>query len=363
MKTIEEIDKEFTEYLWKLPQHWFAEYNNGIRVMDPISYALYQAFCQHYDYEFGKFDLVSEEERKITTYVTKNPSKERSDENRKLITYTPKWGNCEGDYKILLPIFKREKQKYLELMQFKQLLKKGKPIFGMIHLSFDEADDDRIKRAIRETQILEEEGVDGIIVENYHGSVDDIEKYFEQSKAILENSKLIVGINVLPNDYKEALELADKVGAKFIQLDYVAGTYLNNKFIYESHFLSIREKYPHILVLGGVWPKYYEPVETSKLKDDIKSGMKRADAIVVTGAGTGKETPLDKIKEFKDIVGDFPLIIGAGLTPDNISVQLALANGGIVGSSFKPGEITRKEIKRELVKSFMDEVRVLKNKL
>jgi len=316
----EKFEKEFFSLLWQMPQHWFSEVNNGIRVMEPISYALYQAFCLKFGYD---------------------------------------WDGC--DYReMMLPIFYREKKKYLQLVDTKNKLLKGKPILGMIHLSMDEADDSRVQRAIREMKVLEEEGVHGIIVENYHGSVNDIKEFFELAKTALENSKLIIGINILPNEFAEALELAGKVGAKFIQLDYVAGTYYNSKFIYEPYFMSVREKYPHIVVLGGVWPKYYQPVKDSVLKDDIHTAMRRADAIVVTGEGTGKTTPFEKIEEFRKIAKGFPLIVGAGLTPENVSKQLKVADGAIVGSCFKPAGVTRKEIKRELVKQFMDEVKKVK---
>jgi hypothetical protein len=83
LKQVEEIDKEFTELLWKMPHHWFTEVHNGVRVMEPICYALYQAFCIHYKYEFGVFDT---------------------------------------EFKILLPIFKREKEKYLYIMKIKQVM-------------------------------------------------------------------------------------------------------------------------------------------------------------------------------------------------------------------------------------------------
>ena len=46
--------------------------------------------------------------------------------------------------------------------------------------------------------------------------------------------------------------------------------------------------------------------------------MTRCDAIVVTQDATGQETPMEKINEFRKIIGDFPLVIGAGMTADNL---------------------------------------------
>ena len=36
--------------------------------------------------------------------------------------------------------------------------------------------------------------------------------------------------------------------------------------------------------------------------------------LVCTGSGTGKETPVEKVKQFKSALGDFPVIVGAGVT-------------------------------------------------
>ena len=117
-------DKQFTEFLWKMPDHWFSEFNNGIRVMRLISYALYQGFCNCYKYEFGVFDLANEEDRRVTIYLTKNIAKPKSDDNQKMVTYYLLWGYHPEDWKILLPIFQREKKKYLQLLDTKLKLLK-----------------------------------------------------------------------------------------------------------------------------------------------------------------------------------------------------------------------------------------------
>ncbi|MGK0232296.1 MAG: putative TIM-barrel enzyme, partial [Patescibacteria group bacterium] len=71
-------------------------------------------------------------------------------------------------------------------------------------------------------------------------------------------------------------------------------------------------------------------------------GIQRADAIVTTGEGTGLETPLQKLIDFRKASDEFPLIVGAGITKENISEQLRYANGAIIGSYFKQdGEITQ----------------------
>ena len=90
--------------------------------------------------------------------------------------------------------------------------------------------------------------------------------------------------------------------------------------------------------------------------------MPRADAIVVTGAGTGKETPLRKIQDFRRIIGDHPLIVGAGLIPDNAYDQLSIADGAIVGSSLKMQNDTRMPVDRSRIRDLMAVVTDVRSK-
>lgn len=229
-----------------------------------------------------------------------------------------------------------------------------KPILGMIHLSGDKSV--FLERAMEEIAIFEQEGVDGIIVENYHGDVDDMRKVLSQ----LNDYNGILGLNVLPNEYQVAFEMANEYKASFIQLDYIAGVYesfKSFKYITEQHYLEVKKQYPNIAVLGGVWPKYYQPIKGSNLNTDIEIGMKRAEAIVVTGQGTGKETPIDKVAEFKNIMGNFPLIVGAGVTTSTVHRYLSLSDGIIVGSAFKPYNNTTSKVSKTLVREFMSEVK------
>ena len=236
---------------------------------------------------------------------------------------------------------------------------KEKPILGMIHLSNDDAWG-VTDRALNEIKVYQEEGLAGVIIENYHSGLSEVKDVLCEVAELKTTGHispdLNIGINILPNDYQEAFKLADLHGFDFIQMDYVSGKYQRSQEINESEYLDYRTKYPNIQVLGGVWPKYYTPVGGSSLENDLKIAIKRCDAIVVTGSGTGKATPMDKIKMFRDIIGDFPLIIGAGVTPDNVKSQFEYGDGAIVGSTFKNHSITTNMVNRKLVKEFMKQV-------
>ncbi len=222
------------------------------------------------------------------------------------------------------------------------------PIFGMIHL----AGKNPVQRALREIALFEEEGISGAIIENYYGSMEDVVKTLEETATSL-TLKIPRGVNILPNEFENAFFLAHLYGAEFIQLDHVAGAYTNGKMFDIALYDRYRQNYLDVSVLGGVWPKYYTPFAGSNLETDLRVGMGRADAIVVTGAGTGKETPFEKISQFRNVLGDYPLIIGAGLTPENAYQQLSLADGAIVGTALKVGNETGNEVDRAKVRDLM----------
>lgn len=224
------------------------------------------------------------------------------------------------------------------------------PILGMIHLAGTE----RVKRALEEIAIFEEEGVDGAVIENYYGSVQDVIETLQETQRGEPN--IAIGVNILPNEFHRSLPLAQKYGADFVQLDQVAGTYKEGELDFRA-YESVKGLHPKIIVLGGVWPKYYHPVEGSDLEKDLRMGVERAEAIVVTGERTGKETPIDKIRRFREIIREHPLVVGAGLTPDNAYEQLCIADGAIVGTSLKIEDDTSNPIDRQRVRTFMSVVR------
>ena len=223
-----------------------------------------------------------------------------------------------------------------------------KPIFGMIHLSSTEP----VRRALRELELYEEEGLAGAIIENYHGETHDV---IDTLKETHRFTRLKIGINILPNEDALALSLAKQYGASFVQLDHVAGHYRDRGTVNFEAYIHARSRHPNIHVLGGVHPKYYEPL--TPLEDDLVRAVGRADAIVVTGQGTGKETPIEKILQFRETIGLHPLIVGAGCTPKNIYSQLKIADGAIVGSAFKPHANTRNEVDPKMVRDFMARAR------
>lgn len=252
-------------------------------------------------------------------------------------------------------------------MKFKELFNTEKPIIGMIHL----AGKDPVKRALDELKIFEEEGISGAIIENYHSKdVEHIIKTLEAAKK--KDLEIILGVNILPNDFWISFQITARYDAKFVQLDYVSGKYISMngrasssasqvKQLDQTRYKDFRNNCAGIPVLGGVYPKYYVPVAYSNLEEDLRKGMERSEAIVVTGEGTGMETPLDKIRNFRKIIGNYPLIVGAGLNTENAEEQLNIADGAIVGSALKINNNTENPLDVGRIRELMRIVERVRN--
>jgi uncharacterized protein len=234
----------------------------------------------------------------------------------------------------------------MELENRFNLLFKNKPIIGMIHLAGN-TKEDKIRRALEEISIYEEEEVDGAIIEDYHGPAEYIYEVLKETQNNKHN--IILGVNNLRNQY--AGFHSKNLGGKFIQFDSVQSNHLDAE-IYEY----FKNQNPEMIILGGIRFKYTTPSENS-LEKDLQDGMSRCDAIVTTGEGTGIETPTEKLRVFKNYLGNFPLIVGAGLNINNAYEQLKIADGAIVGSAFKPYKETRLPVDKYLVRELMDVVK------
>ncbi|MDP2926180.1 MAG: BtpA/SgcQ family protein [Nanoarchaeota archaeon] len=226
----------------------------------------------------------------------------------------------------------------------------SKPIIGMIHLAGNDQRD-RVKRALEELAIYQEEEVNGAIIEDYHGTSQDVYETLRES--LTKGLKIVRGVNVLRNPYS-AFKLAFDFEARFIQFDSVQTPDLDLEL-----YNRLRKEYPAIAVLGGVGFKYISPTG-NPLEIDLAEGKSRCEAIVTTGSGTGIETPVEKLREYKRLLKEFPLIVGAGVNLDNVLEQLQICEGAIVGSYFKPNGNTHLPIDRKRVKDLMDIVRQLR---
>lgn len=234
-------------------------------------------------------------------------------------------------------------------MTYAKLFPDHKAVIAMVHLKGD-TDADVLARARKEMDLFYRNGVDAVLVENYFGNKQDCRRALNYLRDQYGGQRY--GVNVL-GDMACAFELAQQYGAQFIQIDSVCGHLAPGEELpFTNRLRGLREA-SQALVFGGVRFKY-QPVRSGRTVEvDLRLGMSRCDGVVVTGEGTGKTTPTEKIRLFRKTLGTFPLITGAGVTAETVAETLAHSDGVIVGSWLKEGHNAYGEVDEGAVREFV----------
>lgn len=236
----------------------------------------------------------------------------------------------------------------MKVENFKRFFGAEKVLIGMLHLA-GETESEKLERAIEEAHILQEEGFNGLIVEDYHGDLEDVERVLERFGG--EDLGIKIGINTLRDPYL-GLKWASEYNGDFVQFDNV----LSNSLL-TGKYNVFRKEYSKPIVFGGVRFKYQEPTGNS-LYEDIREGFSRCEVIVTTGEGTGIETPIEKLGRFREIIRDkTTFVVGAGVNKYNIREQMKIVDGAVIGSSLKEGRNTLNKIERKCVKKLVSLVK------
>lgn len=153
---------------------------------------------------------------------------------------------------------------------------------------------------------------------------------------------LPVGVNVLRNDAAAALSVAAATGADFIRVNVLTGTmYTDQGPIVgrADEVMRLRAALcPDVEVWADVMVKHATPPPgldaAQSAVDTVERGL--ADAIIVSGSGTGSEPDLGVVESVRAAVGpDVRLVIGSGASVSNLADLSSIADTVIVGSSIK----------------------------
>ena len=95
-------------------------------------------------------------------------------------------------------------------------------------------------------------------------------------------------------------------------------------------------------------------VETAKAAEFFKS-----DGVILTGASTGEVTDLQALQAVKAKV-KIPVLVGSGVTVDNVTEYLDVADALIIGSYFKKNGAWEKTVEAERVAALMKKVNAVR---
>lgn len=205
-----------------------------------------------------------------------------------------------------------------------------------------------VRQAAEEAQVLAAAGFDGIMVENF-GDVPFFKDHLPPvTVAALTRCALAVreaaphlplGINALRNDGLAALGIAVAVGAEFIRVNVLVGALVTDQGLIEgvaAELLRTRHALGHrIAILADVAVKHAAPLHMLDLESLARDTALRglADALVVSGSGTGQPTDPDRVARVRAAVPGVPVLVGSGATAAGLSSLNA--DGYIVGTALK----------------------------
>lgn len=226
-----------------------------------------------------------------------------------------------------------------------------------------------IDRAIADATAYAQGGVHGLIVEN-HGDIpfakpEDIGQETAAMMSVVADHVrrqvgLPVGINVLANGAMTAMAVAKAAGASFIRVNEWANAYVANEGIIEGpagRVMRYRSwlRASSVAVFADVHVKHGAHAivgdrSIPELTRDVE--FFGADAVIVTGQRTGDTATSEEVQAIRGATS-LPLLLGSGVTNDNVNRLMEVADGVIIGSSLKEGGVWWRPVDRTRVEAFM----------
>ncbi|HLM54660.1 MAG TPA: BtpA/SgcQ family protein [Pyrinomonadaceae bacterium] len=261
---------------------------------------------------------------------------------------------------------------------FTSLFEGRKPVVGVIHvgalpgtpasaLTVAEIADE----AAREAAAYREGGVDALMVENMHdvpylrGGVgpEIVAAMSVVARAVKQEAGLPAGVQILAGANVEAVAVAHAAGLDYVRAEGYAFAHIADEGWIESSAAELLRFRRKIGAEGvRVWADVKKKHSSHSVTTDITLGataeaveFMRGDACIVTGGVTGRPPRLEDVREAKTHCR-LPVLLGSGVTPDNVEQFYAEADGFIVGSYFKREGHWANAVDASRVARFMDVV-------
>ena len=178
---------------------------------------------------------------------------------------------------------------------------------------------------------------------------------------IKQETNLPVGIQILAGANKEALAVAKASGIDFIRAEGFVFAHTADEGIIEAQagdLLRYRKQIEadSVAVFTDIKKKHSSHAITQdvSLLDTAKAArFFLSDGVIITGCHTGEATSIDELKELKEAL-NFPILVGSGITQDNVANYLPICDAMIVGSYFKEDGYWENDLNYERVSNFME---------
>ncbi|RLD33285.1 MAG: hypothetical protein DRI73_05735 [Bacteroidetes bacterium] len=267
---------------------------------------------------------------------------------------------------------------------FNDIFPVSKPVIGMVHVpALPGTPGNRltvnniIEQCVKEAEILENNGLDGLIIENMHdipylnrkAGPEIVGMMTVIGKEIRRSTKLPCGIQILAGANKEALAAALSANIDFIRAEgFVFAHHADEGYMDSDagELLRYRRQInaEKILIFTDIKKKHSSHAITSDVSivdTGIAAESFLSDGLIVTGKTTGSYTKSDDLIKVKESV-KLPVLVGSGITESNISDYFYLADGFIVGSWIKKDGHWKNGPDPIRIRKLMKRVEQLRNK-
>lgn len=239
--------------------------------------------------------------------------------------------------------------------KFKDYIKNRKVLVGMIHIkALPGTPENRlssqeiINEAINEAKVLKKFGFEVLMIENMH-DIPYTHKIGPEITALMtvigkEIKKLDVycGIQILAWANKEALAAAKAASLDFIRAEGFVYAHVADEGYVEScagELLRYRKMIgaEDVLIFTDIKKKHSSHAITSDVsiaETGHTAEFFLSDGVIVTGVSTGTEADLEEVKAVRKVV-KIPVLIGSGITPENLKDYFDYSDVFIVGSYIK----------------------------
>src|SRR6266545_1467213 len=217
---------------------------------------------------------------------------------------------------------------------------------------YDGGDQKVIDQALADLEVYKEAGVDSILLENDHDlpyiqpPLDEkgVTLMTKIAKEVRKRFDGSIGIQMLEAANITSLEIATEADLDYIRVEAFVFAHVGGSgIIHGSAGKILRRRKElraeHIKVFADVKKKHGSHSLTIDLdiKDEImQAEFFLADGVIVTSQFTGINPNKNDLIKARSVT-KLPVLIGSGMTAENIQEYLPLADGFIVGSYFRKG--------------------------
>jgi len=182
---------------------------------------------------------------------------------------------------------------------------------------------------------------------------------------LMSDIRIPFGVNVLW-DPIASLDLAVSVGAKFVR-EIFSGVYASDFGLWDTNCGKVI-RHQHVIgaqnvkLLFNILPEAARYLAGRDIVDIARSTVfnHRPDALCVSGLTAGVETDAQTLKLVKGTVPETVIFANTGVNLLNVAEQLSIADGAVVGTTFKADGVFENHVDEVRVKRFMDKVRSLR---